>query len=91
MFGHSYRRVQISLAWEAHSSPRRKGRAVLFNAGFAANRAETAQTERTKTGGRALFLDEMIRYCYHHRNRILLGVKGVAHFSLRIKLGLCKR
>ena len=52
MFGHSYRLVTISRAAEAHSSPRRKF-GLVFSLGWLENRAAMAQTESTRTGGKA--------------------------------------
>lgn len=56
MLGHSYLLVHMSRACDAHSSPRRKWLVDELNLGLAANRAATAQTDKTRTGGRALFL-----------------------------------
>lgn len=52
ILGHSYLFVTISRATEAHSSPRKKAGAVL-NLGWFENRADMAQTERMRTGGKA--------------------------------------
>lgn len=54
--GHSYLLVQMSRACEAHFSPRRNGRGVGLMLGLGVKRAATAQTDRTSTGGSALFL-----------------------------------
>jgi hypothetical protein len=50
MFGHSYLLVQMSLACDAHSSPRKKFGAVL-NLGWDEKRAAMEHTERIRTGG----------------------------------------
>lgn len=52
ILGHSYLLVMISRAAAAHSSPRRKLGCEL-SLGWLEKRAETAHTERTKTGGNA--------------------------------------
>lgn len=49
--------MQMSRARDAHSSPRRKCLAGLLSRGLLVKRAETAQTDRTRTGGKELFLD----------------------------------
>lgn len=59
MLGHSYLLVQISRAWDAHSSPRRNGLAEGLILGFGVNRAATAQTDSTSTGGRTSFLPDV--------------------------------
>lgn len=50
IFGHSYLFVTISLATDAHSSPRKNAGGVL-SLGWFENRADIAQTERMRTGG----------------------------------------
>lgn len=58
MLGHSYRLVTMSRACDAHSSPRKKfGLELSF--GCVEKRAETAHTERIKTGGKAPALSKI--------------------------------
>lgn len=52
IFGHSYLFVTISRATDAQSSPRRKA-GMVFSLGWFENRADMAQTERMRTGGKA--------------------------------------
>lgn len=56
MLGDSYLLVQISRAGAAHSSPRRNCLAGVLSLGLTENRAATAHTERTRTGGNVSFL-----------------------------------
>ena len=55
-FGQSYLLVQMSRARDAHSSPRMNWGVLEANLGFGVNRAATAHTERTRTGGNELLL-----------------------------------
>lgn len=58
IFGHSYLLVNMSRAAAAHSSPRRKLGLVL-SLGWVEKRADMAQTERIRTGGKAPALDNV--------------------------------
>jgi hypothetical protein len=64
MFGDSYLLVQISRAVEAQSSPRRNCLPGKFSFGFAENRAATAHTESTRTGGSASLLRLALEVTY---------------------------
>lgn len=64
--------VQISLACEAHSSPRINCLVAELNFGLEVKRAAMAHTERTNTGGSVSFLQCALAVTF----RIINQVKG---------------
>jgi hypothetical protein len=83
MFGHSYLRVKISRAVDAHSSPRRKF-GVVLSFGWFEKRAAIAQTDRINTGGSVPALAKSGVSFIEGRRRIGIWT----HFSFLMKLGL---
>lgn len=79
MLGHSYRLVQMSLACEAHSSPRRKFGDELLSLGWLEKRAAMAQTDRTRTGGNVPALQNSLANLSF--SMITMGVPELPHVA----------
>ncbi len=83
MLGHSYRRMTMLRASEAHSSPLKKA-GVVLSFGCVENRAEIAHTARISTGGSVPALWGTLETSG-------IWETGYAYLNFLIKLGLCNK